>query len=429
MDVLIEPRELAGTIEAIASKSVAHRMLILSALSEGTTELELRQSSADIKATARCLTGMGASFSGTRRGIVVIPTTRLGVRRRPRLDVGESGSTLRFLLPVLCALGCDATITCHGRLAQRPLFPLDDQLRVHGARIEWIDASTLSVSGTLEPGRFQLPGNVSSQFVSGLLMAAPLMGRETTVVVTEPVESRSYIDLTIDALRAFGVFVHEGQQTVDGRACRTYQVAGDVRLVSPGHARVEGDWSNAAFWLAAGAISGGPLTVSNLNLQSHQGDRTVMAALALFGAMVTRLGTSASSRHLTLHANRLDVSGIPDLVPPLAAIAAVAEGTSRLMNAGRLRLKESDRLQTVRDTLNALGGKASIKGDDLVIEGVSTLRGGIVDSCNDHRIAMMAAICATTAETSSIILGADSVNKSYPGFFDDFNSLGGMVTH
>ena len=315
MDVLIEPHGLTGTIDAIASKSIAHRMLILAALCEGITELDLKYSSEDIRATARCLQSCGSSLSGTKRGLVVVPVTKLGVRRRPRLDVGESGSTLRFLLPVLCALGCEARVTCHGRLAQRPLSPLDDQLRAHGARLTWIDDATLSVSGTLEAGRFTLPGNVSSQFVSGLLMAAPLLSHETDIVVSEPVESRSYINLTIDALAIFGVLVSQQRAEVDGNPCCIYHVSSEACLVSPGQARIEGDWSNAAFWLAAGAMGSEPVAVANLNPQSNQGDKTIMGALALFGAMVTRSGSTACARRLRLHAVSMDVSDIPDLVP------------------------------------------------------------------------------------------------------------------
>lgn len=428
MDVLIQPHELSGTISAIASKSVAHRMLILSALCDGITDLTLRQTSQDIDATARCLAALGCSIAATRMGFRMVPLTKRGLKKQPRLDVGESGSTLRFLLPVVCALGFDAHISCHGRLAQRPLAPLDEQLRAHGATLEWIDASTLHVSGTLTAGQFILPGNVSSQFVSGLLMAAPLMSQSTLIAVSEPIESQGYIALTIDALASFGVTVSEGHQIIDGTPCHTYHISSDATLVSPGSITVEGDWSNAAFWLAAGALSTDTVTVSNLNMQSRQGDRSVLAALSMFGALVTRRGTSASSVRQALHAHTLDVSGIPDLVPPLAAVAAVAPGTTRLTNAGRLRLKESDRLQTVRDALSALGGKARIEEDDLVIEGVPALTGGTVDAANDHRIAMMAAICGAFASGPTTVEDAACVTKSYPAFFDDFRSLGGLAS-
>lgn len=425
MNVRIEPCKLTGTISSIASKSMAHRLLILSALCDETTEIDLRQTSEDIEATARCLTALGAAFSDSGTGLITVPTTKLRIQTSPSLDVGESGSTLRFLLPIVCALGCGARITCHGRLAQRPLSPLDEQLRSHGARIEWTDDSTLEVSGTLEPGLFLLPGNVSSQYVSGLLMAAPLMHQDIDIAVLEPVESRGYIDLTIDALRSFGVSVHQEQQVMEERRCLIYHVNANAQLASPGKVHVEGDWSNAAFWLAAGALVGGPIEVTGLNLQSHQGDRAITAALAMFGTMVTRKGSTVGSRRLALHACQIDVSDIPDLVPPLAAVACTAVGTTRLSHAGRLRLKESDRLQTVCETLNSLGGKARIEGDDLAIEGVSSLTGGVVDAARDHRIAMMAAICAASATGPSIITGADCVSKSYPSFFEDFQALGG----
>lgn len=427
MDALVQPMPLTGAIGAIPSKSMAHRLLICAALSRGITDLVCPMRSQDIDATLRCLRAIGAPAMLTKTGMRMVPITVGGIRGAAKLDVGESGSTLRFLLPVVAALGKGATIMGHGRLAERPLSPLDDQLREHGVTLSESGRFPLEVSGRLTGGTFRLPGNVSSQYVSGLLMAAPLLDERVDILVREPVESRAYINLTISALAAFGVTVSEQRVRDEGETCRCYSVSASATLVSPGVCTVEGDWSNAAFWLAAGALGTEPLSVTGLDTQSCQGDRAIMAALSLLGARVGRSrGIVAASRE-ALHGRTIDVSGIPDLAAPLAAVAACAEGTTRLANAGRLRLKESDRLVTVRDTLLSLGGSACIEQDDLVIEGRPRLSGGTVDAAGDHRIAMMAAVCAAYAEGPTTILGAQCVAKSYPSFFDDFRSLGGKI--
>lgn len=428
MNAIVEPGPLTGSVAAIPSKSMAHRLLICSALSSGITDLDCPTRSQDIDATMRCLRSLGAPAMLTRAGMRMVPVTVGGTRASARIDVGESGSTLRFLLPIIAALGTTTEVMGHGRLAERPLAPLDEQLREHGVTLSWDGAFPLHVSGKLAGGTFHLPGNVSSQYVSGLLLAAPLLDDDVEILVSEPVQSRAYIDLTVSALATFGVTVSESRIKDDAGSYRRYGVDATARFVSPGACAVEGDWSNAAFWLSAGSLGSEPLSVTGLDSQSRQGDRAIMAALSLLGARMGRSrGIVAASRD-SLHGATLDVSGIPDLVPPLAAVAAYADGTTRLTNAGRLRLKESDRLVTVRDALLALGGDARIEGDDLVIEGSERLAGGTVDSAGDHRIAMLAAICAAYAQGPTTILGAQCVAKSYPSFFDDFRSLGGRVT-
>ena len=427
-NALIEPSPLSGTVAAIPSKSMAHRMFILSALCSGITDVACHALSEDITATLRCLKALGAPAMATTTGLRMVPVTVGGTKRSPKLDVGESGSTLRFLLPVIAALGCDTTITGHGRLSKRPLAPLDEQLAQHGVTLSKAGAFPLTMTGKLTAGTFELPGNVSSQYTSGLLMAAPLLDGDVTVLVQEPVESRGYIDLTIQALDAFGVKVRQERVQADGQRFLKLTVARDEQLVSPGNCIVEGDWSNAAFWLAAGAMGQEPLTVSGLNAQSKQGDRAVMAALSLMGARMGRTTGLVGATRDSLRGRTIDVSGIPDLVPPLAAVASVAAGETRLANAARLRLKESDRLQTTSQAINALGGRAIVDNDDLVITGVEQLKGGTVDAANDHRIAMMAAICAAYAQGPTLIQGADCVAKSYPRFFEDFRSLGGIAT-
>lgn len=414
MNAVVAPGHLSGSIAAVASKSMAHRMLILAALADEPCDLEISTTSEDIEATQRCLDALFASATNEKGDDRVL------------LDCGESGSTLRFLLPVVCALGKPVRFVRHGRLAERPLFPLDVELASHGATIAE-DGAALDVSGHIAADRYFMPGDVSSQFISGLLLAASIMDGPSEVWVTTPVQSRPYIELTISALAQFGQSVFCDKVEKEGMQFERFSID-PTGLRAPQKSTVEGDWSNAAFWLAAGGMEAEGLTVHGLNLASSQGDRTILAALAALGVRIARKGDAARATKDTPRAASLDVSAIPDLVPPLAALAATTPGTTALRNAGRLRLKESDRLASVSAAINALGGDARVEGDDLLITGVEELRGGMVDAENDHRIAMMAAIMATHAMQSVTITGAECVAKSYPGFWEDYAVLGGRVT-
>lgn len=435
MNVTVSPGALSGELRAPSSKSEAHRLLICAAFAPGTTDIDCSTTSQDIDATIGCLEALGARVARTRRGFRVVPVRGTSAsdnvpepRGHALLDCGESGSTLRFLLPVVAALGVGASLTGHGRLPERPLSPLYEELVAHGVDLSPQSEMPLRVEGRLRPGRFTLPGDVSSQFVSGLLMAAPLMAGPVEVVVGEPVESRPYIDLTVRALARFGIEVSETRvHTAAGGSARSFVVSAPRGLTSPGELGVGGDWSNAAFWLAAGAIAGEGVRVFGLDPTSAQGDRQVLGALALLGARVGREADGATSAPDRLHGHDLDMSSCPDLVPPLAAVAAVAEGTTRLTGAARLKIKESDRLATVSAAIRALGGHAQETADGLVIEGSSELAGGTVDAAGDHRIAMMAAVLAARCTGPTTILGAECVAKSYPAFFEDLSSLGGTL--
>ena len=409
MDASITPGRLAGAIPAVASKSMAHRLMILAALSDEPCELRCNSTSADIEATKDCLRAL-------------LYTTEPGT---PVLDCGESGSTLRFLLPVVGALGAEARMRMRGRLAERPLAPFDDELRSHGMRIER-DGDDLLVAGRLAPGLFVLPGDVSSQYVSGILLAAPLLEEPVEVWVRKPVASRPYISLTTRALEQFGIAPRNDSIVHNEVSYERFVVDGSP-IAAPSAVKVEGDWSNAAFWLAAGSMEPEGVTVTGLDLQSPQGDRAILAALAAFGTRIARRGDAARATADSPRATSMDVGAVPDLVPPLAAVAATAPGTTHLRNAGRLRLKESDRLASVSSAVNALGGDARVNEDELVIRGVERLRSGTVDACNDHRIAMMAAVMATHATGPVTVRGAECVAKSYPAFWNDYAALGGNV--
>lgn len=431
MIAIIHPRKLAGTVPAIASKSVAHRMIIAAALANGDTRVRCNTTCEDIEATVRCLEALGARILPAEDGFEVHPVPKsraygiLKAFANRTLDCGESGSTLRFMLPVACALGADATFTGRGRLGSRPLAPLSDELIAAGCDLEGLGGFPLKAHGRLRPGTFKIPGNVSSQYITGLLMAAPLLEGESAVEVTGRIESRPYVNLTIQALKCFGIDVMIERGFEAGQEVTTFHPRGAYR--TPGEASVEGDWSNAAFWLCAGAMGDDPITVDGLSLSSCQGDRTVLAALSRFGARIERATTAATVQPDHLSGYEFSAADVPDLVPVLAAVAAVSSGTTRIRDCARLRIKESDRLETVRSVLCSLGAHVAIEGDDLVIEGADGLAGGTVDAHGDHRIAMMAAVAAIRCAGEVRITGAKAVDKSYPLFFEHYRLLGGDV--
>jgi len=416
MIVKITQAKLKGEIKAIASKSYAHRLLIGAALADWPTQILCRESSADIDATCDCLKALCAGVERDAGVFRVIP-------REPSsgsvLRCGESGSTFRFLLPVTCALGADSAFLLSGGLTRRPMAPLYAALEAHGIEISGRESPFISTAGKLKGGRYRLPGDVSSQFISGLLFALPLLSQDSVIEISGKPESKAYIDMTLSALERFGIHALSEPGEI--------RVPGKQRYRSPQEVSVEGDWSNAAFWLCAAAIGGGPVACANLDADSLQGDKAIVEILGRFGAKVEWGRETATVCGDSLHGIEIDVKNIPDLVPALAAVAAFAQGQTRFVNAGRLRLKESDRLESVACTLNALGGDVIQSKDGLLIKGKKELRGGSVHSCGDHRIAMMAAIAAVGCDGPVMIEDAQAVEKSYPGFFDDYMKLGGIV--
>ena len=407
MELTLSPRPIGGTVASIASKSQAHRLLICAALAWQSTKIICAESSADIDATIRCLAALGADFSRRDGTITVYP---MELPRGDReLDCGESGSTLRFLLPVVGALGVGATFRLHGRLAERPLSPLWEEMERHGCRLSRPTPDTLRCEGRLSGGTYQIAGDVSSQFISGLLFALPLTGEESDIMLTSKAESAGYIALTVHALRQFGI---AAEQTASG-----WHIPSGSFYASCGKAAVEGDWSNAAFWLCAGAISR-PVTVTGLNPDSLQADREITEILRRFGAEVRSDESGVHVAPSALHAIEIDARNIPDLVPPIAAVAACARGTTTIFGAERLRIKESDRLKSVADALRAVGGQVEITPDGLQITGCS-LHGGTIDSSNDHRIAMLAGILSSVCSQPITLTGAEAVRKSYPSFWEE----------
>lgn len=412
MNITITPAELAGTIVPPPSKSQAHRALIAAALAHGESVISNVALSQDIEATIRCLGELGAQFRREGGGIavqgmganVMSPLRRMAY---PRLDCGESGSTLRFLIPIALAVRGGGVFTGHGRLMERPLTPYFDLFNEKDIFYEYKDGA-LTVAGMLTPGTYQLPGNVSSQFFTGLLFALPLVDGPSAVIPTTPLESEGYIQMTLQVMAHFGV-----EFPVSMSLPPQYYPQGNQTYRAADFA-VEADWSQAAFWYAAQAL-GNPVTVEGMAPDSVQGDRVITdLALQLSGP----------------GAVELDISGCPDLAPPLAAMAALRAGkTTRLTNAARLRMKESDRLASVTAALSALGADVKEGPDFLEIQGKEQLAGGVkVNSFNDHRIAMMAAIAAARCINPVTINGAECVAKSYPNFWEEYKRLGGSFS-
>ncbi|MCL2181155.1 MAG: 3-phosphoshikimate 1-carboxyvinyltransferase [Treponema sp.] len=425
MNVKVLPNPLSGSVNAIPSKSQAHRALICAGLSDAVTHIECGSQSKDIAATSACLSAMGAGVRRQNDVYIVQPLKQVSAP----LLCGESGSTFRFLLPVVCALGQRASFILEGRLPERPLSPLYEELVRHGCALSPHGVNPFNAEGKLTPGVFSLDAGVSSQFISGLLFALPLLKGDSELRLTGQIESYPYIELTVSMLEAFGIKV-EFKDAV-------FSIPGGQAYRSPGTVRIEGDWSNAAFWLTAGALGENGVTCNGLDLRSKQGDRAIMDILERFGAQIEKSGSSVTVRDGRIDGRKprgkrlrgieIDARDIPDLVPVLAAAAAAAEGTTVIRGAGRLRGKESDRLAAVSSVLNGLGADVRVTDDGLIINGGGALNGGQVSSWGDHRIAMTAAVASMLCAQPVIINGAEAVNKSYPGFFDDLRSLGGSA--
>ena len=417
MEVRCTPKILSGKIKAISSKSHAHRVLICSALCSESIKINCNVLSKDITATLECLKSMGTEIKIENDVILVTPKE---FNKKAEIDCGESGSTLRFLLPLVSALGMDTTINAHGRLPQRPLSPLKEEMEKKGVEFKTDNEFPLHITGELQSGEYELAGNVSSQFISGLLFALPLLKGDSKIKLIPPVESKSYIDITVATLRDFGIEIQEAENT--------YIVKGNQKYQSPKEVTIDGDWSNSAFFLCAGALSKDGVTVSGLDINSTQGDRKILDILKRMGASVEICDNEITVKKNKLMGTMVNGGDIPDLVPVVSVIAAMCDkGVTHIVNASRLRLKESDRIATTEALLSKVGAAVSETDDGLVIWGENDLIGGRVEGANDHRIVMSAAILSCLCVLPVDIVGAEAVEKSYPHFFEDFNSLGGKA--
>ena len=403
MDIKIYPSKLIGTLNAPSSKAYSQRMIIGAALAGGVSEISNISVSNDIKVSAAAMEALGANIfeengTFTIQGIKNPP-------ERAEIDCCESGATLRFVIPIAAALGTESTFLGRAKLPQRPITPYLREFPQKGVEFEPQGGLPLHMRGRLLPGEYKMEGDISSQFITGLLYALPLCDGDSTVKLTSHLQSKPYVDMTISALKNFGIEIEEREEN----GLLVYTVKGGQKYL-PCDISVEGDYSQAAFFYVANAL-GSEIEIRNLDPETAQGDKAIVDIVNGFGS--ERIPFTA------------DVGDIPDLVPILTVLGCFTKGTSRIVNAARLKIKESDRLADVARQLNAIGGRITAGDDFLEIQPIERFTGGEVDSCHDHRIVMSAAIAALSSDSPVVIRGAEAVNKSYPRFFEDYRALGG----
>ncbi len=417
MDVFITPKKVKGTLLVPASKSVSHRAIIAASLAKGKSVINNIVYSEDITATIEAMEKIGVKFTKNNHQLIVVGSGRVIFNDDNFIDCNESGSTLRFLMPVMALSRQKMVFTGKPGLMKRPmqvyekLFKEDDFCFVQSEK-------SIILCGILTPRTFEFPGNISSQFVSGLLFALPMLKGDSTIKLTTHLESKEYVDMTIEVLNSFGVRIEE---TADG-----YFVPGNQAYI-PTHIEIEADFSQMAFYAVAGII-GGDVTCKKINMASRQPDKRIVDYIRQMGGIVTETGRDLNFKKSKTTGITIDVSQSPDIAPILAVLGALSSGTTIIANAERLKYKETDRLKTTYDTLKAMNVNIEITEDSLIIHGSDTLTGGTFSSCGDHRIAMMIAIAAIRADRSVLIKNADAVKKSYPNFFQDYSLLGGEIT-
>ena len=426
----ITPSTLKGNVVAPPSKSLGHRAVICASLAAGQSKIHNCPASADLSATVNAMKTLGASIRKDGSLLTVDGSGIFSGSADYAIDCFESGSTLRFLIPVAALSGRKVSFTGRGRLAQRPLDPYIEAFTAMDIRTEVSEEGLpLTVYDKLKPGKYSLRGDVSSQFVSGLLLALPLLDGDSAVELTTDLESRPYVEMTLDVLSKFGVSVESF-----GSGLRHFRIKGGQKY-RPADYTVEGDYSQAAFWLAAGALDGG-VCCEGLKRDSLQGDKEMLRIIEALGYAVAwednLLKACASSENPKSPAGRerktvIDCSQIPDIVPIAAALAALTQGVTVFSNAARLRLKESDRMSSITAGLKALGADIRETHDTLKVKGADELKGGTADACGDHRIAMSLAIAAVRCRNKVTIIGHDCVDKSYPDFWTDYMNLGGLI--
>lgn len=414
--IKISPSALGGKVLVPPSKSAAHRMILCAALSRGKSIVTPACHSADIDATINAAKALGAKITEENGAFTVLGISEDSLPKTAvTIDCGESGSTLRFLIPIAAALGVTATFIGHGRLPSRPINELTDLLTQNGVVCS-DNHLPLTISGRLKAGNYRISGNISSQYLTGLLLALPLVDGDASVSLTTKLESAGYIDMTTNAMRHFGV---------NCSVCDSvYTASGSY---TPKNAVIEGDWSQACFFLAAAAL-GGKIGIYGLDPNSLQGDSSAIEIFKGFGLSVEDKNSFFEAKGgKTLLSRDIDCSQIPDMVPALAVTAALCKGTTRLYGAARLRIKESDRIKTTLNGLLAMGVSAKELPDGLLITGGDKIKGGNIDGAGDHRIVMAFSVLAAAADGDTIISGYSAINKSYPDFFKDYTMLGGKA--
>ena len=417
--ITIESARLGGRVTAPPSKSLSHRLMIAAALSKGQSVIEGMKESVDIRATKSCLETLGAKISLEGQTMTVNGCGKPSDLTDTTMFCEESGSTLRFMIPIAALSGKFVSFEGKGKLVTRPIdpyFPLFDQ---SGITYEYNEALPLKIKGALQAGDYDMPGHISSQFVTGLLMSLPLLDGDSKINMSSKLESRDYVDLTIDVMQAFGVEVVNNNY-------ESFEVAGGQAYESR-HMRVEGDYSQMAFWAVAGSIGKQAITIENASRNTNQGDAKIFEIIEDMGGRVEYDHSSITVYPSQTKNTEINVSEIPDLVPVLAVLGSMSEGTMKIYGGQRVRLKESDRLKAIATELNKVGGSVTETPDGILVQGVKALTGGRVEAWNDHRIVMAMAVAATCCEGPLTIDGYRAINKSYPEFFKDYQALGGVV--
>ena len=426
MRVYISPSNAYGALQAISSKSMMHRLLVCSAFCSHTTNIICNNKSDDIKATIDCLQMLGAQITSTIDGYRVVPVPHdkediytYKPRSHQTLHAQKSGTTLRFMTAILAALSTPNKIDADPQLQCRPMQWLIEELVAAGADINLDNTYPLAISGVMRPGRYELPGNISSQYISALLLAAPLIEGDCEIVVKKPYESKAYVDLTIEAMDLFGVKVIK--ETTDESYIYTVK---NSHYQSPGEVICEGDWSQASMWLALGSVSHDVVGVRGLNMHSVQPDRAILGALSIMGARVLRKPNEVYVRNDQMRPLTIDCSECPDLTPALALMAACIPDTSRLTGLNRLKYKESNRIDAIAYTLNSFGITCQSDEESLTIHGGEVHAPKFVlNPHDDHRICMLQALLASKADGVCAIDNCEVVDKSYPGFFTAMEEL------
>jgi len=421
--VIIQPCNLNGKVKIPPSKSLSHRAVIAAGLCNGECNIDNISMSEDITATCEIMEKLGVEIKKSPNNLLIRGRGKLDLASDEitdnELQCNESGSTLRFLIPVAMLTGRKITFKGKGKLGERPLKPFYEIFDKQKIKYTTTNGNLpLIVEGSLKPGIFELRGDVSSQFITGLIYALPLLGGDSRIKITTEMESIGYIDLTLDVLSKFGV-------KIENNNYREFKISGNQHYKKRDY-RVEGDFSQAAFYLAAGVL-GGDVQCLDLNMESLQGDRVIVDIIKRMGGEITIKDGILKASKSDLKGTIIDASQCPDLVPIAAVLAALSNGTTEIINAARVRIKECDRLKAIATELNKIGADVIEREDSLIIHGKPWLKGGIVSSWNDHRIAMAMAIASIKCTEELIIEDSGAVKKSYPEFYEDFKSLGGKV--
>lgn len=418
MNVLIQPKPLKGTVAVPPSKSQSHRMIIAASLAKGKSVISNIAYSEDVVATIGAMEKLGVKFIKNTHQLIVSGVGRVSINDDNFVECNESGSTLRFLIPIFSLSKEKIVFTGKRSLFKRPMSVYDDLFKKLNLGFQQNEDSII-ISGSLSSGTYEIPGNISSQFISGLLFALPLLRGDSKIKIIGPIESKQYIDMTIDTLNLFQIQIIEKENE--------YFIKGN-QMYHPTNCTIEGDYSQLAFFAVLGTING-DILCKNVPYHSKQPDRKIIDHIINMGGNITQNENGILFKKAYTSGRVIDVSQSPDIAPILAILAGLSVGETSIVNAGRLKMKESNRLLSTTETLRQLGVTVEMGDDYMKIQGVDAFNGGIFESYNDHRIVMSIAIAASRATHSVMIKNAEAINKSYPNFFEDLEKLGANITY